>query len=119
MAVSTSFRWSMVLKFFACSSIFFLLTACSSGNLKEDGAKKNAPKVAGEELFEMNCVICHGLDGKANVSGAKDLSVSHSTDAEIMLIIKNGKNGMPPMPEIAASKQKLQEIVEYVKGLRK
>ena len=109
----------MVLKFFACSSIFFLLTACSSGNLRKDAGKKNTPKVEGQELFELNCAICHGLDGTANVSGAKDLSVSHSTDAEIMLIIKNGKNGMPPMPEIAASKQKLQEIVEYVKGLRK
>jgi mono/diheme cytochrome c family protein len=109
----------MVLRCFACSSIFFLLTACSSGNLKEDAAKKNAPKVAGEELFEMNCAICHGLDGTANVSGAKDLSVSQLSTAEIMKIIKNGKNGMPPMPEIAASKQKMQEIVEYVKGLRK
>lgn len=109
----------MVLRYLPFSSIFFLLIACSSGNLKEDIAKKNAPKVAGEELFEMNCAICHGLDGTANVSGAKDLSVSHSSDAEIMLIIKNGKNGMPPVPEIAASKEKLQEIVEYVKGLRK
>lgn len=109
----------MVLKFFACSSIFFLLTACSSGNLKEEPAKKNAPKVAGEALFEMNCAICHGLDGTANVSGAKDLSVSHLSDAEIMEIIKNGKNGMPPVSEIAESKQNMQEVVGYVKGLRK
>jgi mono/diheme cytochrome c family protein len=109
----------MVLRCFAYCSIFFLLVACSSGNLSEKESKKSAPKVAGEELFEMNCAICHGLDGTANVSGAKDLSVSQLSTAEIMKIIKNGKNGMPPMPEIAASKQKMQEIVEYVKGLRK
>jgi cytochrome c551 len=109
----------MVLRYLPFSSIFFLLIACSSGNLKEDAAKKSAPKVAGEELFEMNCAICHGLDGTANVSGAKDLSVSQFSDTEIMTIIKNGKNGMPPVSEIATSKQKMQEIVEYVKGLRK
>lgn len=109
----------MVLRYLPFSSIFFLLIACSSGNLSEDTNKESAPKVAGEELFEMNCAVCHGLDGKANISGAKDLSVSQFSDAEIMTIIKNGKNGMPPVSEIATSKQKMQEIVGYVKGLRK
>lgn len=109
----------MVLRYFPFSSIFFLLISCSSGNLSEDTNKESAPKVAGEELFEMNCAVCHGLDGKANISGAKDLSVSQFSDAEIMTIIKNGKNGMPPVSEIATSKQKMQEIVGYVKGLRK
>ncbi len=109
----------MVLKYFAFSCFSLLLTACSSGNLSENESKNSTPKVAGEELFELNCAICHGLDGKANVSGAKDLSVSNLPDSEIMKIIKNGKNGMPPIPEIAASKQKMQDIVEYIKGLRK
>lgn len=109
----------MVLRYLTFSSIFFLLVACSSGNLSEDSNKESAPKVAGEELFEMNCAVCHGLDGKANISGAKDLSVSQFSDAEIMIIIKNGKKGMPPVSEIATSKQKMQEIVGYVKGLRK
>ncbi|MEY3425191.1 MAG: hypothetical protein RL679_549, partial [Bacteroidota bacterium] len=31
----------------------------------------------------------------------------------------NGKNGMPPVSEIAESKQNMQEVVGYVKGLRK
>lgn len=109
----------MVLRYLAFSSIFFLLIACSSGNLSEEISKNSAPKIAGEELFEMNCAICHGLDGTANVSGAKDLSVSQFSDVEIITIIKNGKNGMPPVSEIAESKQKTQKIVEYVKGLRK
>ena len=109
----------MVLRHFAFSSTFFLLIACSSGNVSEESSKNNAPKVAGEELFEMNCAICHGLDGTANVSGAKDLSISQFSDSEIMKIIKNGKNGMPPVAEVATSKQKMQKIVEYVKGLRK
>lgn len=46
-------------------------------------------------IFTANCAICHGADGKANMNGAKDLTLSKKTLEERIAIISNGKNLMP------------------------
>ena len=83
----------------------------------------------GAALFEQYCIPCHGPDGHARTPaarklGAKDLTASRLTDAEIAHQIAEGKKDaggkerMPPFkpkladPEIAA-------LVEFVKSLRK
>ncbi len=71
----------------------------------------------GEALFKAQCTVCHGDDGKASLSGAKDLTLSTKNDAEIEAIIKNGKNTMPKMANIY-NEQELKALVAYVKGFR-
>jgi mono/diheme cytochrome c family protein len=71
----------------------------------------------GTALFKAQCVVCHGADGKANYSGAKDLTLSTKTAAEIIETIKHGKNTMPKMADIY-SEQELKALAEYVKSLR-
>ena len=71
----------------------------------------------GKALFNAQCTICHGSDGKANLSGAKDLTLSTLSDDEIIKTIKTGKNAMPKMANIY-NEQELKALVEYLKSLR-
>lgn len=71
----------------------------------------------GEALYQAQCVICHGDDGKANLAGAKDLTISTKTEAEVIDIIKNGKNSMPKMGGIY-NEQELKALNSYIMSLR-
>lgn len=71
----------------------------------------------GKALYNAQCMVCHGEDGTAALSGAKNLHTSLKTDAEIDTIIKTGKNTMPKIkPEFDT--QELKALLEYVKELR-
>lgn len=73
--------------------------------------------VHGAALFTAQCIVCHGVDGKASFSGAKDLTLSTKSTSEIIETIQNGKNTMPKMANIY-SEQELKALAEYVKLLR-
>ncbi|MBL7910731.1 MAG: cytochrome c [Bacteroidia bacterium] len=49
----------------------------------------------GKALYEANCNLCHGADGKLGMSGAKDLTASVMDIAAIKEIITHGKGAMP------------------------
>lgn len=70
-------------------------------------------------LFEINCSNCHGMDGKLGNSGAKDLSQSTMSDAEIVTILEEGKNAMPPMGMLMENSSDMDSIVVFVKSLRR
>lgn len=72
-----------------------------------------------EELFEFNCTACHGADGKLGASGAKDLTKSTLGDKDLIKLISEGKNGMPPMEDLLGSRENVERVAEYVKSLRK
>ena len=71
----------------------------------------------GKALFNAQCVVCHGEDGKANLAGAKDLTISVKTDEEIAELIKNGKNAMPGMAKIY-NEEEINALIKYVTTLR-
>ncbi len=71
----------------------------------------------GKALYQAQCSVCHGDDGRAGRSGAKDLSVSTKTDKEITSLIKTGKNTMPPMDKLF-DEAELNALTAYVKSLR-
>lgn len=49
----------------------------------------------GKALYEANCTLCHGADGKLGMSGAKDLTASVMDLGAIKEIIIHGKGAMP------------------------
>ena len=58
-------------------------------------AGQPAPAADADEIFAARCASCHGTDGKARTPagkklGAKDLSVSNLSDAEIAARILEG-----------------------------
>jgi len=109
----------MVLRFLV---VLFLFSSCQSdsktGSVDLEEEQEDVA-LSGDKLYLNHCSNCHGLDGKLGNSGAKDLSVSRFSDAEIVQIIQEGKNAMPPLAELMESKQEMDSVVEYVKRLRK
>ena len=73
--------------------------------------------VHGAALYTAQCIVCHGTDGTASFSGAKDLTLSTKSADEIIETIKNGKNTMPKMADIY-NEQELKALADYVKSLR-
>lgn len=74
-------------------------------------------QVNGSQVYANNCVVCHGKDGKAGISGATDLSKSKLTHAQVVEVITKGRNGMRPFSEL--TKAEVEAVAWYVETLRK
>lgn len=100
--------WSLVLG--------LLLTSCSSN----EGTSTDEPiEVSGAQLYQENCVICHGDDGKSGISGATDLSMSSLSEDSIKHYILQGKKSMPPFSFLfEKDSEALNDVVKHVKELR-
>jgi len=97
--------------------IGWVLLGCSE-NPSSPAVEHDFVARSGEEIFGTSCASCHGMDGKLNASGAKDLSAS-SLDALMMTeIIQNGKNAMPPQNNVFVTTEELTNTIAYVKSLR-
>jgi mono/diheme cytochrome c family protein len=89
-----------------------------------------APAAAnsGADLFAEHCAPCHGMDGKARTPagrklGAKDLSLSKLSDAELEKQIVTGAKDTRGLDRMPSFKEKLQPaeisaVVAYVKTFR-
>lgn len=81
---------------------------------------------AGETLFKGKCAMCHGPDGKGEVSMGKTLKVrdltsadvQKQTDAELTEGITKGKGKMPAYGE-KLSKEQIGQLVAYIRTLAK
>lgn len=73
---------------------------------------------SGKEIFENKCAKCHGDDGTKGKWGAKNLQKSRLDNEELTRIVSKGKNFMPSW-EKRLSKEELNSVLGYVKGLRK
>jgi mono/diheme cytochrome c family protein len=92
-------------------TIFFSCTATN----------KNADKKhIGKNLFEQNCSLCHGNDGKLMAAGAPDLTISVIDKDAALLAIEKGspQKGMPAYAN-RFSKEDLLAIRDYIFELRK
>ncbi len=80
-------------------------------------------------IFNKECAGCHGKDGKGKTPtgrkvGAKDLTLSKSTDAEMEKQILEGKkapNGAPAMPPFKEKldPEEIKDLILFVKKFRK
>lgn len=65
----------------------------------------------GKALYEANCNICHGADGKLGMAGAKDLSASALDVTAMKEIILHGKGAMPAS---TLNEEQAQAVADYV-----
>lgn len=65
----------------------------------------------GKALYEANCNVCHGADGKLGMAGAKDLSASALDVTAMKEIILHGKGAMPASN---LNDEQAQAVAEYV-----
>lgn len=97
-----------------------LLMITASYGLAEMGRKQKAVVVPegvaaadGKSLYEMNCKLCHGDDGKLGMTGASDLSATAMDAATIKQTILNGK-GM--MNKIEMTDEQATAVAAYVES---
>jgi mono/diheme cytochrome c family protein len=74
--------------------------------------------VNGQEIYETQCIQCHGADGKLMMSGAKDLSLSQLTLDQKISLITNGKNAMAAYKDILNTEQ-IAAVAAYTETLKK
>lgn len=76
-------------------------------------------------LYKSKCQVCHGADGKGDTPagkkiGAKDLhapEVAKMSDAELIEIVKKGKEKMPAYAGKLTDDQ-IKGLVKYIRSLK-
>lgn len=94
------------------NKVFVLVLSFSSGAIYAD---------SGQELYEMNCSACHGVDGVAVLPGAPSFSKGETMekdDVQLLASISNGLKTMPPWNGILNDEEKKRSL-EYIRSLSK
>ena len=99
-------------------ALLVLLIACSSTSGSDPDHPMAADKSTGQSVFNMNCSLCHGRDGKLGLNGAKDLTASTLSKAEMLAIVRSGKGAMMPYKDVLTAKE-IDAVVEHVRTLGK
>jgi cytochrome c6 len=81
---------------------------------------------SGEAVYKLKCAMCHGADGTANTPAGKafnaasykDPAVMKTPDADLIAVVKNGKNKMPAFGTMLTDAQ-IKAVVAYVHTLQK
>lgn len=94
-----------------------ILHSTSCGN-SDKGTAGSTDVVSAEQLYADNCMICHGKDGTAGMSGATDLSTSVLSHTNTVDVITNGRNTMRAFSG-QFSKEEIEALAKHVESLRK
>ncbi len=103
---------------FSIIVVTFLFACGSSGKEQGSNGTAGAEQFDVEKTYNRKCGICHGRDGKLMASGSPDLTISKLSKEEVVAIITNGKNNMPPQRDIL-SKEEIAAVADYAMKLRK
>lgn len=110
-------------KILAVASLLLIIGAYGLAEMSKKQKSKSmdaitASNVNGHELYSASCAKCHGEDGKLNLMGAKDLTLSTMDLNARVEIIKNGKNAMTPFSGMLNEEQ-IMAVAEYTETLKK
>lgn len=74
----------------------------------------DAPAVvdAGQALYEQNCALCHGPDGKRGLNGAHDLTRSNLNQMGRVYMVTNGMGKMPAFKGQLTPEQ-IEQVAAY------
>ncbi len=81
---------------------------------------------SGPDTYKAKCQMCHGADGLGNtpvgkmakIVSLKDPTVVSATDADLIAVVTNGKNKMPPNKGKLTDDQ-ITAVVAYIRTLQK
>ncbi|MGH9522031.1 MAG: c-type cytochrome [Terriglobales bacterium] len=78
----------------------------------------------GPELFKSKCAMCHGPngEGKGKIPALGSANVQKMSDADLKKTIENGTktaNGMMPKYGDKLSSTQIDDLVKYVRSLKK
>lgn len=102
--------------------IFTCLLGCSSGdkpaNEQKVQIKVIAKTIDGKEVYQANCLVCHGPNGDMMASGATDLTISTLSLEEKIDQITNGAGMMMPYKGIL-DEASIEAVAKYSMELNK
>lgn len=98
-------------KILALISLMFIVGAYGLAEMSRTGKKVSAEVSDGKTIYEQNCAVCHGNDGKLGMAGASDLSQTSMQQKEIVNIILNGRGAMP---KVQMTEEQANKVAEYV-----
>jgi cytochrome c551 len=104
--------------FFSIILVVSLFACGSSGQEQKSGDTSSAEAFDVVKTYNRKCGICHGRDGKLMASGSPDLTISKMAKDEVIAIITNGKNNMPPQRDVL-TKEEIAAVADYAMTLRK
>jgi cbb3-type cytochrome c oxidase subunit III len=108
----------------ACSP--FIWGCASRGPVTVEDANYPASNVDARGLFQENCIVCHGKNGRAHtfhgrLVGAQNLTdpkwQSETTDAQIINAINTGPSVMPAFGK-KLSESEIEALAAYVRSFR-
>lgn len=110
-------------KILAVASLLLIIGAYGLAEMSKKQKSKSMDAITesnvnGQELYSASCAKCHGEDGKLNLMGAKDLTLSTMDLNARIEIIKNGKNAMTPFSGMLNDEQ-IKAVAEYTETLKK
>jgi mono/diheme cytochrome c family protein len=81
-------------------------------------------------LYQIDCSMCHGDngDGKTDLAKSMGISISDFTDAkamsakmdgELFIVIRNGKDKMPPEAAGRANDSTVWNLIHYIRNMAK
>lgn len=90
-----------------------IVIACNSGGSNANSTSlANGDVAEGKKVYERYCVLCHGDDGKKEMNGAKDITISQLTFDERVALIRGGRNLMTPFEGILNDKE-MADVAAY------
>jgi cytochrome c553 len=104
------------------------LLACLAGVLLGSCSKLFPHRAPGEQLYVDHCADCHGLDGRGNTAREMGQPYADLTDdvwkfggddTSIANAIREGSLSLMPGFQQQLNDQQIQELVAYVRVLRK
>lgn len=101
-----------------------IVTAFIATSLFGQSDSKDAGK--GHEIFEQQCVGCHGSDGRAQTDMGKKVqaadltsgAVQQQSDSQLEKVIKGGKKKMPSFDQ-KLSDDEVRAVIAYIRQLGK
>lgn len=88
-------------------------------SIKVDVANIEAnPIDFGSAIYNANCAMCHGEDGKKGLAGAFDLSASQLNNEGVIAVINNGRGSMMGYKSTLNEKE-VSAVAEYLATIKK
>ena len=103
--------------FFALLSLVFC-AACANDTPQTAATTAETPTEYGINIYQKNCISCHGAQGDMGFNGAANLSKSVLSLAERIAVITNGRKAMTPFKALL-SEDKIKKVAEYTQNLVK
>jgi mono/diheme cytochrome c family protein len=127
--------------FLSATALLSMAVATAPGNPAQAPAKGGAKPAAAaaapvetlakaKKLYNMDCAICHGDNGNGQTDLAKSMelklddwtdakALADKQDSDLIKLIRNGKDKMPPEDAGRAKDDEVKELVVYIRNFSK